>query len=368
MQNKKIGVITTSHNRNDTRIFIRQVSSLKKHFIVHFFVADGLGDEKKENLIIKDFGREKSRFKRFFFKPVIFLFYIIKEKIDIVHIHDPELLLIVIPLKLFQKKVIFDSHEDYTAAIKDRPYLKANLRLIIGNLFYVFERFVVNFIDVMIGATPFITEKFHYHKHPLLIANYPSKQDLYKPKQDYIKTNQVTYVGNMSEERGIFHLVEAMDGIKEPIKLNLIGSFSESDFELRVKKLKGFSNVNFLGIKNRREVSEILRNSFAGIVTFLPRENHINAQPNKLFEYFSVGIPVICSNFPLWKKIIKNELGFSVNPEDSLAIKERIEFLYENQENIGFKMGSLAQKEFLERYNWETEEKKLINLYQELLK
>ena len=55
--------------------------------------------------------------------------------------HDPELLLIVIPLKLFQKKVIFDSHEDYTAAIKDRPYLKASLRLIIGNLFYIFERF-----------------------------------------------------------------------------------------------------------------------------------------------------------------------------------------------------------------------------------
>ncbi len=368
MQNKKIGVITSSHSRNDTRIFLRQVSSLKKHFVVNFFVADGLGDEKKENLIIKDLGKEKSRIKRFLFKPTVFLFHILKEKIDIVHIHDPELLLIVIPLKIFRKKIIFDSHEDYSAAIKDRPYLKENLRPIIGNTFYFFEKFIVKFIDIIIGATPFIKEKFNYHANPLLIANYPSKHDLYKPKEDYIKTNQVTYVGNMSEERGIFHLVDAMGSIKKPIKLNLVGSFSEEDFELKVKKLKGFQNVNFLGVKNRKEVGEILRRSFAGIVTFLPRENHINAQPNKLFEYFSVGIPVICSNFPLWKKIIRHEFGFSVNPEDASEIAEKIEFLYENQKDKGYKMGLLAQQEYLKRYNWESEEKKLIDLYDTLLK
>jgi glycosyltransferase involved in cell wall biosynthesis len=59
------------------------------------------------------------------------------------------------------------------------------------------------------------------------------------------------------------------------------------------------------GFVNREEAKQIMAESKAGIVTFLPLPNHINAQPNKMFEYMSASLPVICSDFPLWNSIVE---------------------------------------------------------------
>ena len=171
----------------------------------------------------------------------------------------------------------------------------------------------------------------------------------------------------MSPQRGIAILIEAMSLVKEPIRLNLVGSFPVSDHEKAIKKLEGLEKINFLGTKNRTEVSDILTNSFAGVVTFLPLENHINAQPNKLFEYFSVGIPVICSNFQLWRDIIDvKKSGICVDPQNPEEIKDAIEYLYDKQEIVGYEMGLNGQNSFLTDFNWSIEEEKLHEAYSKL--
>ncbi|MNG05930.1 GDP-mannose-dependent alpha-(1-6)-phosphatidylinositol monomannoside mannosyltransferase [compost metagenome] len=107
--------------------------------------------------------------------------------------------------------------------------------------------------------------------------------------------------------------------------------------------------------------------SVAGVVTFLPAPNHIDAQPNKMFEYMSAGIPVIGSNFPLWKTIIEgNQCGVCVDPADPVEIAAAIDHLFIHQSEAR-EMGVRGRIAVLEKYNWDSEGAKLIALYQEIL-
>jgi glycosyltransferase involved in cell wall biosynthesis len=113
-------------------------------------------------------------------------------------------------------------------------------------------------------------------------------------------------------------------------------------------------------------VRAILGRSFAGLVTFLSAPNHVDAQPNKMFEYMSAGVPVIASNFPLWREIIEgNACGVCVDPTRPHEIAAAIDSFANDPGQVEV-MGANGRRAVLERYNWAMEEAKLLNLYQSL--
>ena len=147
----------------------------------------------------------------------------------------------------------------------------------------------------------------------------------------------------------------------------MAGEISESKVEESLKSSSGWVNVNELGLLDRKSVKSVMSESLAGIVTFHPHLNHIESQPNKMFEYMSAGLPVIASNFPLWKSIIEgNKCGICVDPKKPDQIANAIDFLFENPK-IAISMGENGKKSIMKKYNWSIEEKKLIKLYEKLL-
>jgi len=105
----------------------------------------------------------------------------------------------------------------------------------------------------------------------------------------------------------------------------------------------------------------------AGLVLYHPVPNHTDAQPNKLFEYMSAGIPVISSNFPLWKEIVEgHQCGICVDPLKPDEIAKAIQWILDNPEKAK-KMGENGRRAVEEKYNHTVEEKKLLTLYKLLL-
>jgi glycosyltransferase involved in cell wall biosynthesis len=82
-----------------------------------------------------------------------------------------------------------------------------------------------------------------------------------------------------------------------------------------------------------------------------------------MFEYMAAGLPVIASDFPLWRSIIeKAKCGICVDQTNPKEIRDKIESLISDTDKLK-QMGINGRKAVDEEYNWEVEENKLINFY-----
>ena len=78
------------------------------------------------------------------------------------------------------------------------------------------------------------------------------------------------------------------------------------------------------------------------------------------------GIPLVASNFDLWKAIIeKVDCGICIDPSSPNGISEAIHLSVSDKDKAK-QMGENGRAAVLETFNWAPEEKKLIQIYQEL--
>jgi glycosyltransferase involved in cell wall biosynthesis len=179
------------------------------------------------------------------------------------------------------------------------------------------------------------------------------------------KENSICFIGNISPIRGLSQVIEALNNVN--INFYIAGELDAS-YRDELSKIKGWEKVIELGFIDRVQSKELKNKSIAGIVTFLPLPNHINAQPNKIFEYMASELPVIGSNFPLWKEIIeKNNCGICVNPLNPSEIANAIQQLIDSPE-IAIRMGKNGKQLVQSTYNWDIEKEKLYLFYNSIYK
>lgn len=364
----KIVHLTSVHPRYDTRIFLKMCRSLAVEHDVTLVVADGVGEETKDAVHILDVGASHGRVDRMFAATRRVLKHALALDADVYHLHDPELLPVGLVLKRRGKRVVFDSHEDVPRQLLSKSYLNPILRRPISAGISILERFACRRFDAVIAATPAIRDKFvRVGVAAVNINNFPMLRELDADVAWDSKEREVCYVGGIGAVRGIRQVVAAMALCESGARLNLGGGFPEKPVKAEVVASPGWLSVNELGFLSRADVRAVLGRSVAGIVTFLPAPNHNEAQPNKMFEYMSAGLPVIASNFPLWREIIEgNECGICVDPLDPSAIAAAIDKLVGNP-SLAQQMGENGRKSVYERYNWSQEEKKLFAVYDRLL-
>ncbi|TMP31445.1 glycosyl transferase [Pseudoalteromonas rubra] len=364
----KIAHLTSAHPRFDVRIFHKMArSAAARGFDVSIVVADGKPDEKSHGVnIINVNAKKEARFARII-KSAWRVYRIAKDlSADIYHLHDPELLPYAWKLKKMGKTVIFDAHEDFPKQLLSKPYLHPVAARFLSSSSAIFEKFVCKQLDQVIGATPMITAKFAEYTKATNVNNYPIIGELAVGKDDFAsKPREIIFLGGISHIRGVGELVDAMSQV-ENVTLNLVGNISSSTFKQSLESKRGWSAVNEWGLVERETAAEALARSKIGLVTFLPVPNHIESQPNKMFEYMSAGLPIITSNFPMWRDVVeKYECGLCVDPEDPQAIASAIMQLLDNPAEAQA-MGDNGSNAVNTVFNWEAESKKLIDLYTEL--
>lgn len=366
----KICHLTSVHRYQDTRIFIKECQSLARYFETHL-VAVGAPNEIQSHVHIHGVPRtNKNRLMRM--TSTVWKVYrkALEVNAELYHFHDPELIIVGLMLKMRGKRVIYDSHEDLPREIMSKPWIKKPVRKLISVFMECIENFSVKRFDAVVAATPFIKKRFaKLGCRTVDINNYPVLNELISPKktEKNMKRNRaVCYVGGISTVRGINEMVNAI-AETEDVTLILGGNFQPEQLRGEISRLHGWSRVEFLGFLSRGQVASLFSEVMAGLVLFHPEPNHINARPNKMFEYMAAGLPVIGADFELWKLIIEgNHCGLCVDPKDTKKISESIQWIVEHPEKAA-EMGENGRKAVEMKYNWELESKKLLKLYRNLL-
>lgn len=366
-------ILTSVHQVFDVRIFQKQAKTLSRAGYNVTLIAQHDYNESINGIKIIALPKAKNRFQRIGIDWKL-LQLALKQKADIYHFHDPELLPIGLLLKfLTRAKVIYDIHEHYPNAILDKEWIPKYARRISSKLFNIIEKMLVPLLDVVIYTTPIVGQRYQKMKVKTeQIENYPvlSLSERYKSS---IRQKHILYLGGMSKIRGTYELIKVFTRVikKYPEwKLYLVGTIMPASFDREIEKLIEKSNIRqhikLIPWVSFEEKEKYSKQASIGVVTYLPYANNISCLPNKLFEYMSAGLPVIASNFPLYKEVVEGSAcGITVDPANIKEVAKAIEYLIKRPEKAR-KMGENGKRAVLEKYNWENESKKLLKIYQNL--
>lgn len=364
---KKVCHLTSAHKRYDVRIFEKECVSLSKNgFEVTLIVNDDFDLEEKSLVKIKSTNYiPNNRLSRIVFSTKKIYKLAVEEDAEIYHLHDPELLLLAKRLKKLGKIVIFDAHEDTEAQIMDKEWIPYSIRRIIAKVYKVYSKNILENTNAIITVTPQLLEKFKsININTIMVTNYPILFDDYcKNYQENTVSPYVCFAGGISEQWNHDKIIKALESINN-IKYFLAGT-TALPYLKTLESLNGWNKVNYIGKIPHGEVLSIQKHSVAGMA--INYSNQIKVYGTlgntKLFEYMAAGIPVICSNYIIWKEIIeKYNCGICVDPNSIEEIKKAITFILEHP-NQSEKMGKNGRKAVEIEYNWKSEESKLLELY-----
>ncbi len=365
----KVCILTSVHQTFDTRIFHKEAKVLAGAGYEVVLIVPHNQDEVVDGIQIRALLKPRGRRERMM-RTIWQLYQVaIAENAKIYHFHDPELIPVGFLLKLRGKRVIYDAHEDVPRQILSKYWISRGLRGFVAKAAGLIEALAVRYLDGVVAATPVIAKRFPLGKR-VLVQNFPLAGELVSPKRmPYAGRSPLfAYVGAVSEIRGINEMVQAVALIPDKLNARLIlaGRFYPSQLESEIQSTHGWCRAEFLGWLSRVQLADLLGRVRAGLVVLHPTLNYLDSYPVKLFEYMSAGLPVVVSDFPLWRRIIEDAgCGILVDPLNPRLIAEAMRWLLEHPVEAEA-MGRRGQQAIGERYKWDTEALKLLNFYKVL--
>ncbi|MBC1435194.1 glycosyltransferase family 4 protein [Listeria rocourtiae] len=367
---KKVLIMSSVHPWNDTRVFHKEAVSLAKlgYDVTLYATANNhIYQENIPNLRVITFALKsmKSRWKTW-----LKLYHIAKNSdAEIIHLHDPELLPLGYFLqKVHQKKVIFDMHEDFPAVLRGKKIGSIGIPKWLVQLISITERKMLQEMSAVVYAENYYKENYEtLMTKQVDIYNYPFLQKKIEMVKYEVPT--LIYAGAIHEIRGFKEMLAVAKLLKQAnyhFQLLIIGKVPErlEDYAEKFMSENDLSEeVKLVGRLDLHELMTYYTKAHIGLALLHPEANYLRSLPTKVFEYMSVSLPYVLSNFKSYEELVnETKSGYTANPLDPGEIMTQIQVLLDNpQEQL--ELGVNGYKQHVARFNWSVEERKLGELY-----
>lgn len=369
---KVISHLTTVHPPEDIRIYRRFSKGISGHVdrinILYCGQAPELEDEEVHFVKVD---RSRRRFGRIIYSSVRMLFQARRTPSDIYHLHDPEIFWLSALLPK-TSTVVVDFHENYAKKIASKSWIPVPLRKVFLFLYLFMLKVLIPDRTMIVTAANSVLDGIpkRMRDRAVEVRNLPAWEGTIdiktnNPKRIINEKNRlkILYTGGLTEYRGIENVVKAVFYYGNcDWDLTIIGKKNQVTYN-KLKEYLEDNRINYLGKVPYKEAIQLNLESDIGVVCNLPVYDYDKALPNKLFEYLSFGVPVVCSDFQQWKDVVEsNNVGELCDPTSPQSIADAIRLL---QMRIAQEEGySLRCIEVVRRkYSWQVEKFKLLKVY-----
>ena len=381
---KKIISIVLNNFKNDSRVLKENISLQKAGYDVKVIALhDGSSLQEFDNIQGVSVHRVKLKSKEWsknkfiqILKYFEFIYRVIKQykyDCDIVHCNDLDALPIgVIVKKIYNKdvKIVYDAHEYETEISGLTGFRKIIIKIL--------EKKLIKYTNSVITVSDAIASEYvrlYKIDKPVVVLNTPpffefiNKPNIFRNTFN-IKKEQVIflYQGGLCKNRGVEIVLETFKTLNDK---------NHSLHDKAVIVFMGYGPLeNFIQEATQKYDNiyfhhavppDILLNytGSADVGISLIEDVSLSYRyclPNKFFEYIMADIPVIASNLYEMKKVIdKYKIGYAIENTPEILIEAINDFVKSDKQafNVNIKKVKTV-------YNWENQEKILLNLYKEL--
>lgn len=286
---------------------------------------------------------------------------------DAYHAHDIEALFCLYPAALVRRKIlVYDSHEIWT-----RLHAFSNLKKIQW-LFNLIEKIGVKKARLVITVNQSVAHylKKRYHKPTVAIYNYPKKENVHSSslKKRYPGKKLIIYVGGFNEGRGLEETIEAAKFLPNDILIIFMGYGNwQGRIEDLIKKENLQKKVLILKPVPPEKVIGFIRGADLGLCLIQKTSlSYYYSSPNKIYQYVAAEIPILGSDFPEISAVVKKyQVGVVIEPNNPKMIAKKIIWMLESKRKQKYQNNL---KNIKNKFTWEEEEKKLVKIYEKLVR
>lgn len=266
--------------------------------------------------------------------------------------------------------MIYDMHENVPAAILTKNWITPRLRPFVSGLARFAERKFLRGLAIVFAEESYAAHHLDIDSPKVTVLNLPIAEGILAIESEKYECPTVGYIGAISPLRGSVMTARALKLLNRDLEVHweCVGHIGRSHQQELLHAL-GEVHAHKLKLRGRMEMIDglkLISKCHAGLALLGDTPNYRDSFPTKMFEYMALGLPVVVSDFPLYRRVVEQaRCGICVNPDDVGGIADAIRWLIRHPDEAS-EMGRRGRSAVSNLYNWTREGEKLLSFYQSL--